>query len=170
MAKTVNSKDTIYAETGLGRRARRIVSVPFILADARTDMVDPNHILANMITSENATPVNIYAFTAPCKGRILKVSTNATVYPVNGQAASTITVDVYKAVIADTDVSVLSSPIGIEGGTAETASHGTLSTTSGAINFIEGQEIYVQIDLSNNAVTARSESALCTIEWRPTEK
>ena len=169
MAKTTGQKDKVYVEAGEGIRSRRIVSVPFIMAEDRAAIDVDSHLLADCIRNETgATARKKPIFIAPCKGRILKVSVNAKTWPVN--AAGTYSVDIQKAVIGASDVSVLNSVIEVDNLTDETASHGTLSTTSGAINFIEGQEIYVQIDLSNNAVTARSESALCTIEWRPTEK
>ena len=104
------------------------------------------------------------------QGKIIKVSANAVAYPDNGQAATTITIDVLKAVIADTDVSVLSSALAIEGGTANTAIHGTLSTTSGALDFLEGQLIYAQADVSNNSITPRSDGLVVTVEWYPTER
>ena len=168
MAKTINNKDFVYVETGDGKRQRRIASVPFILADARTNMTAPNHILADGIPGE--TSFNKGIFVAPCKGKILKVSVNALAFPVNGGAANTITADVYKAVIADTDISVLSSAISIENSTSETSVHGTLSTTSGVTSFLEGQLIFAQIALSADAITTRSSGAEVTVEWMPLER
>ena len=170
MAKTTGNKDQVYVEVGEGKRARRIASVPFIIAQDRATIDTDSHLLADLITAENATAVNKAIFIAPCKGKIIKVSANAVAYPDNGQAATTITIDVLKAVIADTDVSVLSSALAIEGGTANTAIHGTLSTTSGALDFLEGQLIYAQADVSNNSITPRSDGLVVTVEWYPTER
>jgi len=167
MAKTTGYNDLVYAEIGSGVRQRKITSIPFILANVRTNMTAPNHVLADAIPGETSFGKGV--FIAPCRGRILKVSVNAAAFPVNGGAANTITVDVQKAVIGDSDVSVLASPIEIENSTAETALHGTLSATSGAIDFIEGQEIYAIVAVSADAITTRSDGAVITIEWMPLE-
>lgn len=169
MAKTTNNKDLVYVEVGDGKRARRIVSVPFIMAEDRAAIDADSHLLADCIRAETGATARIKsAFIAPCKGKVIKVSVNAKTYPVN--AAGTYSVDVYKAVIADSDVSVLNAVIAVDNQTDETAVHGTLSQTAGAVDFIEGQLIYVSLDMSNNACTAISDAAVCTIEWMPTER
>src|SRR3990167_226783 len=164
--KTTNFDDKVYVEVGRGYRQRRIASVPFILADARTNMTAPNHVLADGIPGE--TSFNKAIMVAPCNGEILKVSVNAAAFPVNGGAAGTITADVYKAVIGAANLSVLSATISLENSTAETAVHGTVLSTN-ASTFIEGQLIYAQIAISADAITTRSNGAEVTIEWRPTE-
>ena len=70
--------------------------------------------------------------------------------------------------IGDTDLSVLSAVIAIDNETDETAVHGTVLSTASS-TFIEGQLIYVQLAMSNNACTAKTDGAVATIEWRPTE-
>ena len=54
------NKDFVYVETGDGKRQRRIASVPFILADARTNMTAPNHILADGIPGETSFNKGIF--------------------------------------------------------------------------------------------------------------
>jgi|SRR3989338_6793103 len=163
MAKTAGYWDKIYVEVGRGYRQRRIVSVPFIMAEDRATIDTESHLLADVIRN---TTIQKSAFIAPCSGQVLKVSINATTYPTN--AAGDYTVDVYKAVIGDTDLSVLSAVIAIDNETDETAVHGTVLSTASS-TFIEGQLIYVQLAMSNNACTAKTDGAVATIEWRPTE-
>ncbi len=167
MAKTTGFDSQVYVEVGNGYRQRRVASVPFIVAHDRAAIDTESHILADMIVSENATSMKKAIFVAPCNGRILKVSVNAVQFPTN--ATGTYSIDVYKAVIGNTDVSVLGAVIAIDNATDNTAQHGTLSSVSGAIDIIEGQLVYALIAMSNNACTALSDGAVVSVEWRPTE-
>jgi len=144
-----------------GYRSRRIKEVPFIVANARTNMTDPSHALADCITAET---IQKAVMIAPCKGKILRTYVNALVYPTAGTSAGVV---FKKAVIGGSDVG-LNTAIDINNPTDETAIDGVLSTTAGALEFIEGQLIYAEVAVVG-AVNPRSNALVLGIEWVPTE-
>lgn len=150
-----------------GRRVRYIADAPIIVGQARTNMTDPNHILADSIQN---TTVNKGVFIAPCTCEVVRCYVNAGTF-VTSAAGGSVTVKFTKAVIATTDVDLCSTiTIGAPTGsvpTGETAIDGVLSTTSGALDLIEGQLVYAVVVVSDHAVTDRSEHLLVAIEWLP---
>ena len=166
-ARTTNRDASITSQCGMGRRTRYISLVPVIVGQARTNMVDPNHILADSIQN---TTVNKAVFIAPCICEVLRCYVNANTF-VTTAASGSVTVKFTKAVIAGTDVDLCSTiTVGAPTGsvpTSETAIDGTLSTTGGALLLWDGQLVYAVVVVSNHAVTDRSEDLIVGIEWTP---
>ena len=169
--KSTDPSSKLTREINRGYRSRRIKEVGFIVAGTRTNMTAPNHAVADVIASgiANNETTRKSIMIAPCSGKILRVYTNACVYPVSG--GGTQTLNVKKAVVGAADVSALASVISIMQPAAdETAFDGTLSTVANALDFEEGQLIYAEVALSNNAITTRSDALIVGIEWTPTER
>jgi len=101
-SKTASNKSTISAELARDGRSRRIEAVNFIVADALTDMISPNHFLADAIQNET---IRLAIFQAPCKGEIIGIKLNALQYP-RMAAAGSITLTPYKGVIGGSDVAL----------------------------------------------------------------
>ena len=165
--RTKNDDARMLEQCSRGRRVRYVATVPVIVANARTNMVDPNHAIADVIKNDT---VNKAVFCAPCDCKVVRVYTNAKAF-VECAAGGTVTAKATKAVIGDTDVD-LCDTIAISGEsgsvpTAETAIDGTLSTTSGALNLVEGQLVYVVVVVSNHDVDARSDALEICMEWVP---
>ena len=161
--KTTSHESRLVYQCGKGHRRREVARCKLIVANARTNMTDPNHSVADVIINDSC---NKGIFIAPCAAKIERIYVNANVYPTN--AAGTVTVKCTKAVIADTDVD-LCTALAIDNNTDETAYDATLSTTSGALDLLEGQLVYVVCAVSNNAIVARSSGLIVNLEWRPTE-
>lgn len=160
-AKTTDARSQWSRELALGARMRHMQSCKFIIAGARTNNTAPNHHKATIIPSETRViPIMI----APCDGKILRISYCAQVVPAGGTLMMTPT----KSLIADTDVA-LATALSAEQ-TNDTTVDFALVTTAGYLDFIEGQLIYLSIAASADAITTRSEGAIVTVEWMPTEK
>ena len=169
-ARTANNDARVIEQCTSGRRVRNVSYVPMIVANARTNMVDPNQILADSIQSST---VNKAIFCAPCVCEVVRCFVNATNY-IECAAGGTVTTKMTKAVIGDTDVD-LCSTIAISGEsglvpTAETAIDGTLSTTSGALDLLDGQLVYGITVVSAHNVNARSGGLILCVEWVPKDK
>ena len=169
MTKSEDPDARVIEQCAQGRRIRNINQVPLIVANARTNMIDPNHILADSILN---TTVNKGVFAAPCISEVVRCYVNAGTYATCA-AGGTVTVKFTKAVIGGTDVD-LCSTIAVSGETgavptAETAIDGTLSTTSGALDLLDGQLVYAIVVVSNHAITDRTEHLVAGVEWIPRE-
>jgi len=164
-ARTTDSDARLIEQCSQGRRVRNIYSIPLIIAAARTNMTDPNHALADAIQNQTITKG---VFVAPCAGKITRCYVNAGTYATCDTGGSA-TVKMTKAVIGTTDVDLCSTiGVGAVSGsvpTAETAIDGTLSTTSGALNLVEGQLVYATLAVSDHAITDRSENLIAAIEF-----
>ena len=143
-----------------GRRVRNVVCVPVIVAKDRAAIDTDSHILATVIDGETSATVPM--FTAPCAAEVVRCYVNAKTYP-STSGASTVTFS--KANIGATDTD-LNTAISIDNPTAETAIDGVLSTTSGALNLVEGQLVYATVALSATT-SARSDSLVLCVEWIP---
>ena len=165
MTRTTNDEAQVLYQCARGYRTRHTNFVPIIVANARTTMVDPNHVLADVILN---TTANKAVFIAPCNCKVVRCYVNAGTYATQA-AGGTTTVKLTKAVIAGTDVDLCSTiTVGSDSvPTAETAIDGTLSTTSGALDLVEGQLVYAVMVVSNHNVTDRSEDMIVGIEWVP---
>lgn len=163
--RTTNKDARIVEQCARGRRVRNTSIVPFIVANARTNMTDPNHSFADVISNDTA---NKAAFVAPCVCKVIRCSANALTFPTTA-AGGSVTLKFTKAVIGGTDVDLCTA--GAVGGasppTAETAVDATLSTTAGALDLVEGQLVYAVILVSNHAISARSSGLVGMIEWVP---
>ena len=169
-SKTNDPNARLIEQCAQGRKLRYIYSIPFIAAEARTNMTGPNHILADGIQD---TTVNKAIFVAPCAGKITRVYANALTYATCA-AGGTVKVKATKTVIGTTDVDLCSTiTVSGEAGsvpTADTAIDATLSTTSGALNLVEGQLVYGIMVISNYALTARTSALQLCIEYVPMEQ
>jgi hypothetical protein len=159
--RTLQAKSQWSRELALGARMRRLAEAKFIIAGARTNNTAPNAAKATVIPSETVVvPIMI----APCAGKVERLSFIAQVVPVGG----TLSMTVKKAVIGAADVN-LSTALSPEQ-TNDTAEDFVLSTVAGALEFDEGQLIFVSIAADAAAITTRSHGAMVQLEWRPTEK
>ena len=168
-ARTTDWEATILEQTARGRRTRYCYSVPLIAAEDRAAIDTDSHILADAIKN---TAVNKGIFIAPCKGKIVRVTANALAF-AECAAGGTITAQCKKAVIGGTDVA-LNTAITVSGEsgsvpTAETAIDGTLSSTAGALDVIQGQLVYVVLTVSNHTVDVRTDGMTVEIEFVPTD-
>jgi len=162
-ARTADNDARLIKQCSMGRRIRNIWAQPAILADARTAIDTESHILATVIDGEVSANVGIGV--APCVAEVTRCYVNAKTFPTTSGAA---TITFYKAVIGGSDVA-LNTAIDIDAPTAETAIDGVLSTTSGALDLLEGQEVYAVIALS--AITSvRSDGLIMCVEWIPKDK
>ena len=165
--RTTDDDARMIEQCSRGRRVRYVATVPVIVANARTNMTDPNHAIADVI--KNVT-LNKALFCAPCDCEVVRVYANAKAF-IECASGGTVTAKATKAVIAGSDVD-LCSTIAISGEsgsvpTAETAIDGTLSITSGALDLVEGQLVYVVVAVSNHDVDARSDALEICMEWVP---
>ena len=162
MARTTDREARVIDQCARGRRTRYVYFVPVIMALNRTAIDADSHILADVIDGE--VSVNKAVFVAPCVGKIVRCFANAVTFPTTAGAA---TIKFTKAVIGGTDVD-LCSTIDVDNPTDETAIDGTLSTTVGALDLIEGQLVYAVIALS--AITsAISDAMIAGVEFVPTD-
>ena len=165
--KSSDPASKLTREINRGYRSRRIKEVPILWAADRTAQDADSSPVADVIDSET---IQKAIMIAPCKGKILRVYTNALAYPTSAGATKTVTVK--KAVIGGADVGFLSAVLGVEAAaqTAVTACDGTLSTSAGALEFDEGQLIYAEAASDATATTAKSNGFVVGIEWVPTER
>lgn len=157
-----------------GRKVRNIARTGFSVAQARTNNTDPN--LANATAIKAQTEYKSF-FVAPCDCKVVRIYVNGTPY-VDMASSGTTYVQVYKAVIGASDTALLTdnTASGIQVGEAtlgsatvlDTAIDGTLSSTAGVVNLLEGQHVYAKIVVSNHNVDARGYISLC-MEWTPTD-
>jgi len=152
MAKQTNPEDRIISQCGRGYRQRRIATSMAIsnVTQAQTD--------------------NYSIFIAPCISRVLKISANAIAF-VDMAVSGTCVATVYKANIATSDTA-LGSGMAVGAATvptAETEIEDVLSTTSGVLDLIEGQLVYVAVVTSNHVVDVDPSGLIFQVEWRPNE-
>jgi len=83
-------------------RSRRIAGASCIVAEARTNMTDPNHYIATAIKNESP---KVPLFTAPCACKILGIKANALTWPWMA-AGGSLTLTPTKAVIGGADVAL----------------------------------------------------------------
>lgn len=159
-ARTQDPDARLIEQCSQGRRVRYVASKPAILALDRTAIDTDSHILADVIDGETSCLIPI--FVAPCKAEVVRCFVNAVTYPTTSGAA---TVVFTKAVIGDTDIA-LNTAIDIDAPTAETAIDGVLSTTSGALDLLEGQLVYAVVALSATT-SAKSDGLVLAVEWLP---
>jgi hypothetical protein len=163
--KSSDPSSKLTREINRGYRSRRIKEIGLIIAKDRTAIDADSHILADVIDGEVSCNKSIMI--APCKGKILRVYTNAINYPSTSGA---VTLIAYKAVIGAADVALNAAMnINDNAATDETALDGVLSTVAGALEFDEGQLIYVKAALSATS-DQRSDALIVGIEWVPTER
>jgi len=160
-AKDSHPEQKILQQLNRGHRTRRIKFAPWQIAEDRNDMTDPGSWIADCITAET---IEIPIMIAPCDGTVVRCFVNATTYPTSGGVA---TVQIKKAVIGGTDLAMCDA-IDCDNPTDETAIDGTLATTAGYLDFLEGQLIYAEIK-ATTSISARSEGGIAGIEWYPTE-
>lgn len=161
--KTTDPSSKLNREINRGYRSRRIKEVQLILAKDRAAIDSDSHLLADLIDGE--VSCNKAVMIAPCKGKILRCYVNALQYPSTSGAA---TITFKKAVIGGSDVS-LNTAIDVNDPMDDpTAIDGVLSTTAGALEFDEGQLIYVVAALSATT-SEKSDGMIAGIEWVPTE-
>ena len=158
--RSTDSDATIVKQCGRGRRVRYIYSVPIIMAADRVTIDADSHVLATVIYGETSN--NVGVFVAPCKGEVVRCYVNAVTYPITSGAA---TIKFTKAVIGGTDID-LCSTIDVDNPTDETAIDGTLSTTSGALDLVEGQLVYCVAALSATT-SAISDGMVACVEFVP---
>ncbi len=158
--RTADSDARLIEQCSQGRRIRNVASVPVIFAKDRATIDTDSHLLATIIDGETSCTVPM--FVAPCAAEVVRCYVNAVTFPTTSGAA---TVKASKAVIGTTDVD-LCSTISVDDPTDETAIDGTLSTTSGALNLVEGQLVYATLALSATT-SARSDSLVVCVEWVP---
>ena len=167
-ARTSNKDSRVIEQCSRGRRVRNIVTLPFIVAEARTNNTGANRIMADAIKAE--TEVKGF-FVAPCASKVTRIYANGTPF-VDMDTSGTVTVKLTKAVIGASDTD-LCSTITIGSATVptlDTAIDAVLSTTAGALDLIEGQHVYATIVVSNHTVqTAPAYITLC-MEWIPMDK
>ena len=165
--RSIDSDAPITKQCARMRRIRNVAKVPLIAAQARTNMTDPNHVLGTAI--KNTSEV-VGMFVAPCKAEVVRCYANAGTFATCA-SGGTVTVKATKGVIGDTDVDLCSTiTVSGESGsvpTAETAIDGTLSTTTGALDLVEGQLVYATLAVSNHDITDRTEHLAFCVEWIP---
>ena len=158
--KSSDPSSKLTREINRGYRSRRIKEIPFIVADARTNMAGANHALADAIAAETT---NKAIMIAPCAGKLLRVYVNAVEYPT---AATSVQVVVWKAGASNVAMNTF---ISANNPTDKTAIDGVLSAVAGATSFTEGQLIYAAVAVVG-AVNPRSDAMVIGIEWTPTER
>ncbi|MDP2702633.1 MAG: hypothetical protein Q8P98_11245, partial [Candidatus Rokubacteria bacterium] len=128
-------------------------------------------VTADIIRSQTvAIPISV----APCTGKIVRCSINATQWVEIG-VAGTVTARFYKAVIGAANTAITSATTTISWVTADTeltadtVIDGTMTTTAGVTDVIEGQLIYCDIVASNHAIAAKSLGMLIMVEFVPTD-
>jgi hypothetical protein len=159
--KNSSPQQKILHELNHQYRTRRVKFSPFQIAEDRASMVAPGSSIADCITAET---IEIPIMIAPCNGKLLRAYVNASIFPTSAGVA---TVQIKKAVIGAADIAMCTA-IDIDNPTDETAIDGTLATTAGYLDFIEGQLIYAEI-IATVSISVRSEGAIAGIEWVPTE-
>lgn len=166
-ARTTDVEATLLKQCARGRRARNVAKVSLIAALARTNMTDPNHAIADVIKNETFYKA---VFIAPCVCKVVRVFTNARAY-CECAAGGTVVVKAQKTVIGGTDLDLCSDiTISGESGsvpTADTAIDGTLATTAGYLDLIEGQLVIVKVVVSDHNVDACSDALEVYVEWAP---
>ena len=153
MGKQTDFKDQIWWQSGKGYRARRIAT-------------------SQSISNVTQNQTDSYAiFVAPCACRVTKISANAIAF-VDMDTGGTAPTTVYKANIgaADTALCTAMALGSATVPTAETEIEATLSTTSGALDLIEGQLVYASIATSNHVVDVDPSALVIQVEWMPTER
>ena len=149
-ARSTDNDALLIEQCSRGRRVRYIYPRAVIVAADRTAQDADSSPVADVIDGETAL---ILMFVAPCDGKFVRGTVNASTYPVTSGAA---TVTFYKTVSGgDT---ALTAAININNPTAETAIDGTLVVTSGVTDLVEGQIVYASIAVS--ATTSAKSSAL----------
>ena len=154
--RTTDDDARMLEQCSRGRRVRYIYNCQILMAVDRT-----NEPVADCIDGET---VNKAIFVAPCDGKVVRVYANAKAFPTTSGAA---TVKATKAVISGSDVD-LCSTIDLDNPTDETAIDGTLSTTSGALDLVEGQLVYAVLALSATT-SADGEGMIVCVEFVPTD-
>jgi hypothetical protein len=148
-----------------GRKIRNIQSKGFSVATDRAANDADSLLMADVIRAET----EIFGFfVAPCDCKVVRVYANGS--PFVDSNGGTGTAKLTKAVIAGVDVDLCSTiAIGADTvPTLDTAIDAVLSTTSGALNLLEGQHVYATVAISNHAVEAVGYVTLC-MEWVPTD-
>lgn len=144
-----------------GRKIRNIVCKPILVDTDRS-----THPRATAIKAETEI---LPFFVAPCACKVIRVTANGTPF-VDMATSGTVVVKLTKAVIGDSDVDLCSN-ITIGSATVptlDTAIDATLSTTSGALNLLEGQHVYGTLTVSNHDCDAAGYVTLM-MEWVPTD-
>jgi hypothetical protein len=167
MAHTVvkNPNARVIEQCAQGRRIRNIVCKGISIAQDRSSNVAPGRIMATVIKSETEI---IPIFTAPCKCKVVRVYANGTPYADMASGGS-VTAKMTKAVIGTSDVD-LCSTIAIGAATVptlDTAIDAVLSTTSGALDLLEGQNVYATIAVSAHNVDTAVAYVTLALEWIP---
>lgn len=157
--RTTNKDARIIEQCARGRRIRNIHTVPIIMAKDRAAIDADSHLLADAIDGDTT---NKSVFVAPCVGKVVRCTVNAKQYP---STSGTATIKFTKAVIAGTDVD-LCSTIDVDNPTDETAIDAVLSTTSGALDLVEGQLVYAIIVLVATT-SERSDAMIGEVEFIP---
>ncbi len=168
MAKTANDLARFLNQCANGYRTRLCAFVPVIVALDRTANNGVSHPLADAINSETLQKAMIVM---PQAGTVVRCFANADLYATQA-AGGTATARLYKAVIGASDVALCAAfNIGADvPPTAKTAQNGTLSTVAGALDVLEGQEVYVELAVSADAVSACTAAGVVGIEYYPTEQ
>jgi len=164
--KSSDPSSKLTREINRGYRSRRIKEIPVLWANTRAAQDATRSPVADVVVSETLRKAIMIA---PCKGKILRIYTNAVVWPTGG--GGTYTVDCHKAVAAG-DVTLQSAALGVEAAAqvAKTAYDASLSIVADALDFDEGQLIYAECVMNATACTAKSDSFVVGIEWVPTER
>ena len=158
-----DSQARIIEQCTQGRKTRNVVCRGLVIDTARS-----TH-MADAIKSETAI---IPFFIAPCDSKVVRITVNGTPY-ADMASGGTVTVKLTKAVIGTTDVD-LCSAISIGEATLgtltvlDTAIDGTLSTTSGALNLLEGQHVFATVTVSAHDCDAAGYVTLM-MEWVATD-
>lgn len=168
MTRTTSREARLIEQEARGRRVRYTKNRWIKIAEDRTNDVDPSEATADVIRTQT---VSIPIFVAPCAGRFLRGSINATQWVEIG-VGGTVTARFYKAVIGGADVALTAATTisWVTGGTALTADtviDGTLSTTSTDLDLLEGQLVYCDIAASNHAIAAKSLGMCLMTEFCP---
>lgn len=164
MARTANPEAKMIKQCTAGRRIRNIATKSLIVGAARTNNTAPNRVMATAIQGETEV---FGLFVAPCACKVTRISVNGTPF-IDNNVAETSTVTVTKAVIGGDNVD-LCSAITVGDATVptlDTCLDGTLSTTAGALDLIEGQHVYGTLVVGATVQTAVAYLTVM-MEWIP---
>jgi hypothetical protein len=166
MTTVYNPKAQFRDQCSNGLRVRNVNTIDFIVAHERTNNVAPARIMADVIAGETEIKG---VFIAPCACKVVRIWANGTPF-IDNDVLETSTVKLTKAVIGGSNVDLCSN-ITIGSATAPTSDtpiDATLSTTSGALDLIDGQHVYATITVDTPVETAVAYITV-GIEWVPVD-
>lgn len=172
MTRTISRDARLIDQLARGRRTRYTWTTWVQIADDRAADDADSAVFADVIRSQTvAIPIGI----APCAGKIVRCSVNATQYVTFANASGgDATATFYKAVIGAANTA-LNTAITLSGEadgtpaipTADTVLDGTLSTTATDLDLLEGQLVYCDIAVAAQDITAKSLGMCLMVEFVP---